>query len=254
MRALLALLALLLASPASAAGEATPVDAEAAAMEAEAAFDEFCSETALEETTRAIGAVATVGDAWRNVSAALDSTDAVFLYYWRGVLGQCMDQEERALSDLQVFLERTDGQSAWSDLRGRARKRVRRLELQMAGGPKNPGVGAGVAGAALAAGGGVCAGLAGWQWSVAVAAGQQLVQEPHESNALTELGLQGSQANSIKTGLVIGGAALGTGAVISWIVSGGQKARATASLGVRGPVFAVVPTPSGAAVALGGRW
>ena len=229
-------------------------EAEAAAAAAAEVFDTHCSATALDDNTAAAGAVAAVSQTWELVSAALDSTDAIYLRYWRGVLAQCLSQEDRALGDLRQFVVEADGSTLWATLIAQAKKRILRLERAQAGGPANPGLGVGVLGAVFAVGSGACAGLAGWQWEVALATGAELEGSVHEREVVVALGLQGDQAAALSTGLAIGSGALGAASLVSFVLSAAEKARWTASRRLSTPVFAAVPTPDGLAVVVGGRF
>jgi hypothetical protein len=75
-------------------------DAGLLAQEAAAVVDEHCSDAAVAAGTQAARAVATVSDVLARVSEAHDATGQVWLLYWRGVLQQCIDREERAIEDL----------------------------------------------------------------------------------------------------------------------------------------------------------
>jgi hypothetical protein len=254
--ALLALLLLLpgLSPAAEAEGQPRSEEAEAIAAQAAELFDQHCSRTALSDTTVAAGAVADVSGIWRDVSDALDRTGMVYLLYWRGVLGQCMDQEERALDDLRAFVERAGGTSLWTQLVTDANKRVRRLERQMAGGPANPGLGAGIIGVVLSSGAGAAGGLAGWQWSVALETGAQILAEPHDDIALANLANQGDQAAGLTAGLGIGAGVLGTGAIVSFVVSAIQRFPPGGARAAPRTAVVIAPQPGGVAVSIGGEW
>ena len=90
----LLLAALLAPAPAWADRDA---EAEALARRASATVEEHCSNAAQSDVTLAAESVAHVSTVWAEVSKALEGSRKVYLLYWRGVLGQCLDQEEKAL-------------------------------------------------------------------------------------------------------------------------------------------------------------
>jgi hypothetical protein len=250
-RSLALIAALLMATPAWA--DRNP-EAEEAAAEATEVFDSYCSQTAMDDMTLAAGAVAEVSATWKKVSATLDSTKKVYLLYWRGVLAQCLDQEERALTDLNAFVAATEGSTLWAGLIKDAKTRVRRLEAAEVAGPANPGLAGGIVGGILAAGSGATAGLAGWQWSEALAAGEHVLSEPHKDDDLINLFIAGDTAQQLTWALAAGAGALGAAALASFIVSGAEKTKYSAARPTVQPVFAAVPTPDGVLLVVGGRW
>ena len=58
----------------------------------------------------------------------MESSRKVYLLYCRGVFGQCLYKEERALADLKEFLSARYGASMWASLIADAERRVRLLE------------------------------------------------------------------------------------------------------------------------------
>ena len=53
--------------------------------------------------TAALKSIATVGEVWARLSEQYEKSGESYLLYWRGVLAQCMDQEDRALCGLAAF-------------------------------------------------------------------------------------------------------------------------------------------------------
>jgi len=127
-------------------------ESEALAQEAHAVLLTHCAEAGGADMTRAAESVAVVSDVWARVSAQVESSRKVYLLYWRGVLAQCLDQEERALQDLQSFVGARKGSDLWAGLISDAERRITRLERQVTGPrPVEPGwlVGGGLAGREL---------------------------------------------------------------------------------------------------------
>lgn len=254
MRSTLVLLLLLVALPASAADRDT--GAEAVAQEANRVRDELCSAGADADTTLAAKSLSEVTRVWAEVSEELDRSRKVYLLYWRGVLGQCLSQEERAIDDLRRFVQSQDGRNLWQSLVDDAKLRLQRLiatgskDTREPPPPPNPG---GVVGVFLAGGAGASGGLAYWQWANAEAKAQEMYATPHTGDDLLALGAEGDQFQLTSRILVGTAAGLGTAAVISWIVggaTGGSSSRQAALM----PSFAVLPAPQGATLVLAGRW
>jgi uncharacterized protein (TIGR03382 family) len=79
--------------------------AEEAAMEAYAFQQRYCAEVAgATSTSTASEALSKVTIVLSRLSQTYDETTVPFLLFWRGVLLQCVEQDERATADLQAFL------------------------------------------------------------------------------------------------------------------------------------------------------
>ncbi len=110
---------------------ATPSEA---ALEAARVRDELCSDAAGSDTTLAANVHTEVSRVWSEVSGAFESSQQPFLLYWRGVLEQCLDQDERARDDLERFLLDSGDDPSYADLARDARRRLRRLAAAEQGG------------------------------------------------------------------------------------------------------------------------
>ena len=262
MRSLAALCLLLLALPAWA--QDRDDGAELVATEAARVRDEFCLNTADSDTTLATQAVRDVSQVWTQVSEELDRSRKVYLLYWRGVLGQCLSQEERAIDDFTAFVRSQDGRALWESLVDDAKLRLQRLkaiggEPERAGpAPPNPG---GVLGVILAGGAGAAGGLAGWQWYEASLTAEFMYAEPHSGATLLALGAQGDPEQLTSRIFVGSAAALGTGAVISWVVAAATSRRPHQTGSrfhgldpAKAPSLALLPAPDGATLVLAARW
>jgi hypothetical protein len=117
----------LLLAPAAQAGEA-----DDAAILAYTVHDENCAAVASGASNAATGEqLAVVTDAWQTVIAAYDRTGRGYLVYWRGILSQCIGQDERAAADLQLFIELEQFDERFSALVKDARKRLRRMKIEV---------------------------------------------------------------------------------------------------------------------------
>lgn len=250
----LVLVALLLAEGV-AAGEAE-VDAPAIALKAQETKDRYCSAAAGDNVTTAAESVAAVGAVWAEVSAALESTRKLYLLYWRGVLGQCLDQEAKALGDLKAFVAASARSESLPALVEDAERRIRRLEGQPPGraSPPTPGRGALIGGTVLGVAAGALGGLGGWQYGRAESIRQQLYDGEHIGLADVDARVAAeSAATNAHRGLVIGASATGATAV-ALLIAGGAGRDAAARVAV---VPWLEPAERGlgsVGLAVGGRW
>ena len=99
----------------------------AVALEAQTVVNEYCADVAAGETALAAQSLAEVSAVWGRVSEELDKGRKVYLLYWRGVLAQCLSQEQRASEDLEEFIRVREGSSLWAGLVADAKRRLRRL-------------------------------------------------------------------------------------------------------------------------------
>ncbi len=230
---------------------ALAADPAEVALEAARVRDDLCSDAAGSDTTLAASVVNRVSAVWERVSGAYEESKQPFLLYWRGVLEQCLDQEERARDDLELFLLGSGEDATVAELVRDAKTRLRRLQAgDREPAPVAPAV---VGGAATAAGAGLMAGLAGWQQEVSKAA-----EARYYSGQLTTPEFPFVEADAVeaarrRNALAVTAGALGAASVASFVVvatraSAGDDAR-------RRPVLSVAPTlDGGVVVALAGRW
>ncbi len=126
-------LVFLLSSPAM-AGEL----ANKAALEAFSVVNEHCADVGVADVTRHATSVSKVAPAWAAVSEAYEAEGEAFLLYWRGVLAQCLDYQDKAKNDLKAFVaqfaEEAENVAQVRD----ARIRLRRLGVKL-GGLARPG-------------------------------------------------------------------------------------------------------------------
>ncbi len=130
--ALVLLAALLLLPTLAAAGEV-----DDAALNADRVNQDACLAVGEgREVNEAGVAMAEVSAVWVEVDRVLEAAPEPkpsFLQYWRGVLGQCLDQDELALKDLQAFVEQESGNAVYADLVRDGKQRITRLERSLAG-------------------------------------------------------------------------------------------------------------------------
>jgi hypothetical protein len=240
-------------------------------MEAQQVVSEYCAQAAGESITRAALAVVRVSDVWARVSTRLEQSRKVYLLYWRGVLGQCLDQEERAIEDLRSFVAVRADSELWAALVQDANTRVRRLERALGKTaartvapvpvlpplppptPRTGGVALGIGLSSAAAATGL---LSAWQWQQAKAQVDVIYSEPHPRSSTTGvLSLDDLEAamNSHARGsyaLTAVTVALGVGSAVSFLFAATHKS--AASKAAAAPVL--VPVPGGAAALWEVRW
>jgi hypothetical protein len=228
-----------------------PVDAAAVALKASDVHDEHCSNVATGKSTAAAQAIESVAPTLTEVSRAYDASQAPVLLFWRGLLYQCLDQRERALSDLGAFAERMQDDANYAAQLAEARRRLRRLGATIApgsqstAGPNPAGI---VAGISLLGAGGAFGGLSGSQQEASQRAQEQF--DAGERPWETTLGhLADAQENADRAKALLGIAAgTGVAGIVSLIVTGATTAR---------PSVTIVAAPTlegGVVVALGGVW
>ncbi len=177
----LLLLLVAVAAPSVAWAERSP-SSESLAAEAVRVHHEHCSDAAQDDVTIAAKSVAVVSDVWARVSTELESSRKGYLLYWRGVLGQCLDQEVKALADLRAFLDSGVDRSIYAQQLADARRRVKQLSRKLSGRSAHPGTAGFVAGGALAGGGAIAGVLAAWQWGQAQNVANELAIGVHIGN------------------------------------------------------------------------
>ena len=249
----LSLLLLLLTLPATAWAQGP---AEEVAAKAQQAHDEHCADVASAGAeSDAARATVEVGEVWAEVAEVYDATGATWLLYWRGLLAQCIGQEERAADALVEFIESDPTTEGLTAMANDARKRLKRLrpdyeppkpqrlpptpEQRRHGGQ----VGAGVVLGLGAAGAGVGSGLGFVQLS---ATHTTLTTARHSTAEVEGLLDQGDAQLAAGIGLAVG-------AGVAVVASIGVLARAARRPKVEVAVLAA-PMDGGVALGVGGRW
>ncbi len=114
------------------ASTASADDSGDAATLAYQVHTEHCADVAAAATsTKTAEQTAVVTDAWSTVIGVYESTGRSYLLYWRGLLAQCLGQEERAGQDLQLFVALEQYDQRFDSLIKDARRRLRRMKLDV---------------------------------------------------------------------------------------------------------------------------
>ena len=232
----------------SAAAQSPVDDPTVVAAEASEVRDRYCSDASDDLITLQAEGTARVSAVWARVSRSYDASHAVYLLYWRGLLGQCIDKMDRVRQDLEAFLAAVADDPAYSGQARDARRRLRRIQVNEASitraADPRPGIGVGIG---VAAAGGVLGALAGWQ-----AQELQTLDARWHSGTLEKGDFDGvadgaNAAAEASNGLTAAAVAAGATGITVLIVSAGITSDRT-------PVAVVLPLPGGVAFSLGGRW
>ena len=98
------------------------------ALEAQLTVEKYCANAAGDDVTLAANSVVAVGAVWAAVSAEADAGTESYLLYWRGVLGACLKQSEKAEDDLERFIAEASSDEGLAALVKDATRRLRRLQ------------------------------------------------------------------------------------------------------------------------------
>jgi hypothetical protein len=101
-----------------------------AASAAATVFDRRCSDLAAEETTQAASALSEVGSVWARVSQSYDRFGTPLLLYWRGLLSQCLNQDQRAIDDFEGFLAAEGRNDVYASMIREAHRRLGQLGVK----------------------------------------------------------------------------------------------------------------------------
>ncbi len=250
-RGVLGLLLLLWAGSALAQAPAAVEVAERAA----AAHEAQCSDVAAGKATAAAEALARVGPVLAEVSRSYDASGEPFLLYWRGMLNQCLDQEDRAASDLAAFVKAAAAWPVYAEQVTEAKRRLRGL-LPEGGSttqPSGPAPGGIVAGASLLGAGALFGGLSGWQGGLSAQAQTDWDAGLQPYDELETIRQDGQASADASNGLLAGAIGLGLGGLTAFVItattSGPKAPRAASVLPTAWPL-----PEGGAALGLVGRW
>lgn len=233
----------------SAWAQAPVEDPTIAAAEASQIRDQYCTDASNDAITLEAEGTARVSAVWARVSRSYDASQAVYLLYWRALLGQCIDKVERVQEDLEAFLAEVGDDRAYGEQIRDARRRLQRLAVRAQGESRatdpRPAIGVGLG---LMGGSAVLGALSGWQG----ARMGELSATWHSGDLTTEqyqgIGAEADQAEAASNALLAAALATGGAGVIAAVVGAGvaaDQAQLSAS---------IVLTPGGVAIAVGGRW
>ena len=207
-----------------------------------------CSDVAAGKGTTVATATREVATALADVSEALDATGATYLLYWRGLLFECIENEERAKEDLTAFTAAVAGDPVYLPQFKDANKRLDRIgRSERRQFFARPSPGGAVLGFGLLGAGGVFGGLAGWQAQELQTAQAAYRDEP-KPWAERSADLDVAQSHADPANAMIG-AAIGSGVAgaVALLVSSAVEARGKSAARVSA---AVVPMPGGVLVCL----
>jgi hypothetical protein len=236
------LLALLFLTVAHAADPAEDV-----AARAQVVHEAHCADVAGADDAGAARAIGDVSDAWEDVARVHEETGATWLLYWRGLLAQCIGQNERATAALTQFVDSESEDPGMATMVRDARRRLTRLGQGKTGSPpasppaNAPTIAAGIALVLTASGTGVGGGVGLSQLSATRAGLVNGLLTTEQADTLIAQG-DGQMAASI--GLFAGALASGIASAAAF-----GSASSAPSVGVL-----VAPTDHGVVAVLGGRW
>jgi len=107
-------------------------DDQQAALQAAAIHGQFCAGIGSRDASYAANTTSVISDTMALVSDRYEANQAVYLLYWRALLGQCLKQDELAARDLAAFVEATE---AMTDLGPQRKDAIRRLRQMKKSGP-----------------------------------------------------------------------------------------------------------------------
>ncbi len=96
-------------------------------MEADRVNSENCADVHHDQVGRRAQANLEVAKVWTRVSDAWEASGESWLQYWRGVLGQCLGDNEAAEADLQAFADGAEDDASQGAVVRDARRRLERL-------------------------------------------------------------------------------------------------------------------------------
>jgi hypothetical protein len=242
--------------PTAARAQSAAQDVAARASQVHA---QYCAEVAStsDEGTAARGIVE-VGEVWAEVAEVHAATGASWLLYWRGVLAQCIGQDERAAEALIGFVESSPEADGMNTMDRDARKRLSWLKPdyeppQPVKPPRTPPTPEERARAGRIAGGlvlalGAAGAGAGSGFGFLSLSGTHLTLTTATHSTANVEGLldQGDGQMAVGIGLAAG-ATVAAIASIATFVSAGKEPHVEAGL-------SAVPLDGGVALVLGGRW
>ena len=248
--ALLVLLHLAVVAPCLAG----PSSAEVAAAAYEVR-EQHCAAVGADDVQAAAESLARVSETWAQVSEALSESKKLYLLYWRGMLAQCLGQDEKALADLTEFASFAEDHGEYVDLLRDARRRLTWLEGGSGGGRGDVGAPFGV-GAGLAGGAAVLAGLSGWQGSVMRGKEAEYFSGELQTGSFGAVAAEATEAETSSNVLLGSAIGLGVAGVVAIVVGAARAKRGAGSAAAPAvtPLFAFGGPGDGVWLGMGGTW
>ncbi len=217
---------------------------EEAALAADEAHAEYCRGVHAEDVSAAAALNERVSHVWGEVSRSYEAHGVDYLLYWRGVLGQCLGHEDRAVADLVAFHRAAQSDKDAAQMVSFARRRLKRLGVNLESrGSVNAGAVPAVAGGLVAGIGGVMHALT-YSQAQFTQDGDVLRSGITESQYMTLVERQDA-ANKAGFGMLLGGSAAAVAGVVALVAEGAADRRVAVG---RRPRVAVVPTGTGLVV------
>lgn|GEM_PF-2053402 len=235
-----------------------PASAQSApehALRAADVHSRYCADAAGDDIGLAGQSLAVVAETWGALDGVPERGREVGLYYWRGLLAECLNRNDNAIEDLSAFLQLAGNDSLWAQPIRDARRRLGRLlsgsspKADPADPKRIPGV---IAGGALAAGGGVLGALAGVRSKQAQDAETAYYSGTLTTTELAEADGYGSRAVVDANGLLVGGIATGVAGIGTALVS--LLLTVPEATPERGPTLSLVVEHDRWTVGVAGRW
>ncbi len=224
------------------------------AQKADEVQAEHCPKLEADRISLAARSMAAVSATWAEVDEVYRARGTSYLLYWRGVLAQCLNQDDHAREDLRAFVAAAGDVAQLQGFVQDAERRLRRFAGPSASSAASP-VGTGVLGAGLAAGAAVSTAVGIWQRNQAIASGDEIHRTPHDQTALQLLISQGTTHQNTATGLFITGGALAVGSIAAFIATGALASQGGLASHARPPpTFAVLSDGQTTMFVIGGLW
>lgn len=228
MKLTLTLALLLLTAPAW-AGPSSEI-----AQKADQVQSEYCPKLEANRISLAAEAMAAVSTTWAELDRVYNERGTSYLLYWRGVLAQCLNQDDHARDDLRAFVAAAGDVAHLQGFKVDAERRLRRFEGGTSAASASP-AGPAVLGGSLAAGAGVAIALGAWQRSAAITSGDEIHRAPHDQTELQLLITQGTTSQNTAMAMWALGGGLAVGSIAAFIAAGDLANRAGGSASRRAP-------------------
>ncbi len=217
------------------------------AVEASEAHQQWCAQAGQGDVLLASKAIGPVSDVWGRVSEAWETGGSLSLLYWRGMLGQCLSQEELASKDFASFITRAEDEPALRSQVQDAKRRLKRMGAVTGAAPRVNGKPVLIAiGVGTGAAAGLLGGLSAWQWAELQDNWVSLTRDPHPVDEGASLLAAAQESETHQRAFLAAAIGAGVGAATLLVVG--------AVVPEGAPAVSVSPMPGGAALSIGGAW